>query len=83
MKHHISIDTDGQVANTKNVHITVSEQLLIDESYPTRNVAGEVALKRHRIQYADSTGNQKDYIVREIFPDETVGMITCILGDYE
>jgi hypothetical protein len=67
--------------NTKNAHIAISEKFLSDASYPYRNLSGEVSLKNHRIAVADSTGLVKNYVIREIFPDETIGLIVCILGD--
>ena len=82
-KHHINIDTDGNVVNTKNAHISISEQLLVDALYPVRAGGDEVTLIDHRVSYADSTGTVKEYIIKETFPDETVGMITCILNDFE
>lgn len=81
-KHHIGIDTDGNLVNTKNAHVSFAEKLLTDAAYPVRNASGEVNLKGHKISYIDSTGNSKNYVIREWFPDETVGMITCILGDF-
>lgn len=81
-KHHIGIDTDGNLVNTKNAHVSFAEKLLTDANYPVRDASGEVNLKGHKIAYKDSTGNSKNYIIREWFPDETVGMITCILGDF-
>ena len=81
-KHHIGIDTDGNLVNTKNAHVSFSEKFLTDVSYPVRDVSGEVNLKGHKVTYSDSTGNPRTYVIREWFPDETVGMITCILGDY-
>jgi len=82
-KHHITIDTDGVAINSKNTHISVSEQLLVDEGYPVRDGSQEVAMLRHRVKYTDSTGVEKEYAIQEMFPDETVGMITFILGDFE
>jgi len=82
-KHHIGIDTEGNLVNTKNAHCSISEQLLTDVAYPVRGGDGEVNLEGHIIKYADSTGNIKDYVIREFFQDETIGMIVCILGDYE
>lgn len=82
-KHHISIDTDGNVVNTKNAHISISEQLLVDALYPVRTGGDEVTLIDHHVSYADSTGTVKEYVIKETFPDETVGMITCILNDFE
>ena len=81
-KHHIGLDTEGNPINTKNVHVSVSEQLLVDEGYPVR-VDGEVSMLNHKISYKDSTGILKFYTIRETFPDETIGVITCILDDFE
>ena len=82
-KHHLGIDTDGNQVNTKNAHISFSEDAFIDSGYPIRNLNGEVSLKNHIVTAKDSTGNNKKYIIREWFPDETIGLIVCILGDYE
>lgn len=81
-KHHMSIGTDGNMINSKNAHISVSEELLTAQNYPVRDIKGEVNLKNHKIKVKDSTGIIKDYIIREWFPDETIGLITCILGDH-
>ncbi len=82
-KHNIGVDTEGNLINTKNAHISVAEKLLTDKGYPTRNSDGEVALKGHRIDYVDSTGGSKKYVIQQSFPDETVGIIVCILEDFE
>ena len=82
-KHNIGVDTEGNLINTKNAHISVSEKLLTDAGYPVRNTSGEVDLKGHRIDYIDSTGASKKYVIQQSFPDETVGMIVCILEDFE
>ena len=82
-KHNIGIDTEGNLVNTKNAHISIAEKLLIDAGYPVRDANGEVSLKGHRIDYVDSTGISKKYKIKESFPDETIGMIVCILEDFE
>lgn len=82
IKHHNSIGTDGLPINSKNVHVSIIESDLITLNYTVRNVAGEVSLRNHRASFADSNGNAKNYIIKETFPDETIGLITCILGDY-
>jgi hypothetical protein len=81
-KHHIAIDPDGNLVNGKNAHVSFSEQLLTDVSYPVR-VNNEVELLGHIVKWADSTGQIKQYVINEWYQDETVGMIVCILGDYE
>jgi len=80
-KHHINIDTEGNPVNTKNVHISVAEQLLVDAAYPIRDANDEVDMLQHRVNWVDSAGNSRKYIIQEIFPDETVGILTFILAD--
>lgn len=83
-KHHIGFDPDsGNLVNVKNVHISFSEKQLTDDSYPVRNANNEVDIIGHKVTTADSTGNDRDYVIRETFPDETIGVIVCILGDFE
>jgi hypothetical protein len=82
-KHHLTISTEGTPVNGKNAHISVSESKLIDAGYPVRNGNGEVDLKRHRVSWKDSTGNVRNYVINQWFPDETIGLIVCILGDYK
>jgi len=81
-KHHLGIDTEGNQVNSKNAHIGISEQVLIDAGYPVRNAGGEVSLKDHKIIVKDSTTFDKNYVVDQWFPDETIGLIVCILSDY-
>jgi hypothetical protein len=81
-KHHTGFDAEGFPVNSKIASVAISEQLLVDLNYPLR-INGEVNLKNHRISAKDSTGILQHYTIREFFPDETVGLIVCILGDYE
>ncbi len=83
-KHYIGINEEGIAVNTKNAHISVSESLLTDAGYPVRNItSGEVVLKNHKVSVKDSTGVVKNYVIEEWFPDETIGLIVCILGELE
>jgi hypothetical protein len=82
-KHWINFETDGNPANSKNAHITLDEELLKSENYPVRNSSQEVSLYRHKVTTKDSTGVNKNYSIIEWLPDETLGLIVCILGDYE
>lgn len=82
-KHWINFDTDGNATNTKNAHITIDESKLTDSSYPVRNANKEVSLRNHRVTAKDSSGLEKSYVIIEVFPDETLGLIACILGDFE
>lgn len=78
-KHNINFDTEGNKINSLNAHASFSEKFLIDADYPVRNSEGEVDLKRHRLSAKDSTGIVKHYIINESWPDETLGLIVCIL----
>ncbi len=82
-KHHLSFDLDGNPLSSKNAHVCVSEQDLLDAGYPVRNARQEVDLHKHKVSVPDSSGVVKNYVVRENFPDETLGLITLILGDWE
>lgn len=81
-KHWINFDTDGNAINAKNAHICVDQTVLESASYPYLK-DGEAHLMNHRVTAKDSSGNDKKYVVNEHFADETLGLIVCILGDYE
>ena len=79
-KHHLNFDTDGTQINAKNAHICLDEDKLTSAGYPVR-VNDEVNLLNHKIIVKDSSGIAKNYIIKENFPDETLGLIVCVLGD--
>ena len=81
-KHWINFDTDGNAINAKNAHICIDQSVLATENYPYLK-DGEVHLHKHRVTTQDSSGENKQYVVNEHFPDETLGLIVCILGDYD
>lgn len=83
-KHHTSWDPEsGEVIDGKRAHISVSEEVLEDSGYPVRNSNQEISMVGHLVEVADSTDVVKKYIVRQTFPDETLGLIVMILGDFE
>ena len=82
-KHHLSFNTDGSPVSSKNAHACVSETELTALGYPVRNPNGEIDFRQHKISFIDSSGVKKHYAVRETFPDETLGLITLILGDWQ
>jgi hypothetical protein len=83
VKHHISFDSDGNQVNTKTVRATIDEDVLKNLNYPFRNAKNEIRLISHKLSFADSSGEVKNYIVRENFPDENLGLISLLLGDYK
>lgn len=82
-----SFDSDGNQVNTKNVHCTIDEDVLVSQGYPVRTAKKqgilEVDLLLHKVKFKDSSGVVKNYQVRENIPDENLGLITLWLGDYK
>ena len=83
VKVYQSFDSDGNQVNTKNVHVTIDEDVLVNLGYTPRNAKGEISLVAHKVSFKDSSGIVRNYIVRENFPDENLGLIILILGDYK
>lgn len=82
-KHWINFDTDGNPANSKNAHVCLDEETLLNLGYPVRNSNEEIDLFKHKVSTKDSSGVVKNYVINEWYPDETLGLIVCILGDFE
>lgn len=86
-KIHLGVDTDGNLVNSQKVNLGFSEKQILDAGKTIRNIAtnnlvGEVNLNGYKFIIKDSTGLNKNYIVRSFFPDETIGYISCILENY-
>lgn len=82
--HWMRLDnSDGVDVDTKNAHIAVSEKLLTDEGYTTRNASGEIAMLGHVVKWKDARGVEGVYTVRQTYPSNTVGIIVIILEDHE
>ena len=79
--HHLRIDYDGAAVAGRNVHISVAEAALVAEDFPTRNAAGEIKLRNCTVKWTDATGTEKTYTIDNAHPDNTVGLIVCILKD--
>lgn len=82
-KHNLNVDTEGNVVSSKKAFMSFSEKVLVATGYVVRNSKQEVDLVNHLLSVKDSSGILKNYIISQIFPDETIGLITCILEDYE
>lgn len=81
-KHHLGMDETGTPVNTKNAHLSFHESQITDQGGSIRNAAGEVAIVGWTAAVKDSTGTSKEYVIRQTMPNETTGLIVCILGDY-
>ena len=81
--HSLGFDAQKQkFANTPNGHINFTEQQLVDGSYTYKNSQGDVDLSNHKVSVHDSEGVLRTYDIEQWFPDKTVGLIMCILGEY-
>ncbi|AGF91174.1 structural protein [Cellulophaga phage phi47:1] len=82
-KHWVNFNAEGGSINSKNAHFTFDEDILTEAGYPVRNLDNEVHLFGHVVSTEDSSGIVKHYVITDWYPDETLGIISCILGDYE
>lgn len=82
-RHHTGYDTDGVRISSSNAHVAVSEIEMTSKGIVVRNAKGNVDLLRRRVRVPDSSGQQREYIVDEQFPDESIGIVVLALTDYE
>lgn len=82
-KHHLRFGSDGMPMSAKNAHACIDEDTLITLNYPYRNAKQEVHLKNHLVDIKDTSGVLKHYVVSDHYPDETLGLIVLILGDWQ
>lgn len=83
VKHHMGYDSEGNLIRTKNASAVFSEKAMLDVGYSIRGTNGEVNMDKHKVQIKDSTGNFYKYSVKSWLPDETLGLIVCILNAHE
>lgn len=82
--HHLAIDQmSGEVVSSKTASVSFAEAIATAAGYTVRDAKGEVSLKGHRVETKDSTDIVKKYVINKVIPDEKLGLIVCILGDYE
>lgn len=79
--HHLRIDFDGAAVAGRNVSISVAEAALVAEDFPTRNAGGDIKLRNCTVKWTDATGTEKSYVIKDAHPDDTLGLIVCILTD--
>jgi hypothetical protein len=83
-KIRLAVDPDtGKAINSMTASISVCESILTAQNYPVRNERREVDLQNHIVTVKDSTGLECKYMVAQNIPDETVGIIVCMLSNYE
>jgi hypothetical protein len=81
VKHAISFDSDGNQVNTKISRVTVDEDVLVEKGITVRNAKGSIDLDDYKIKFKDSSGILRGYNVREVLPDQNLGLIMLILED--
>jgi hypothetical protein len=79
-KHNLGFDTEGLPVSEINANVSVSEETFIKAGYPVRDGDNRVSLLNHRVTVKDSSGADNDFVVREQFPDETIGLIVLVLN---
>lgn len=79
----VPIETDGQDALATLAHVAINESALRDANadYPIRDSNGLVALNNHLVTYADANDTLRNYAIKQVYPDDTVGMIMCHCAD--
>lgn len=82
-RHWMGFDPDGVAVHTAIASLSVSEQQFIDGGFTVRDANDEVDLKGHLIDAPDSNGVIKNYVLREVFPDENLGLLILILAEYK
>ena len=80
-KHWLQFDSDGSLINAKNVHLNLIEKDIQELGFETRGKNGNVNLLDYYVIVQDSTNNYKKYQVKEVYPNESLGMIIFILGN--
>lgn len=75
-------EPEGTKAVNLQAHVSFSEKFLTDMNYPLRNADGKVHMEGHLVTATDSTGTAETYVIRTWEPDETLGLIICMLGEF-
>jgi hypothetical protein len=82
-KHHLKVSPNtGLAVNSENIHISFSEKTLNDLGIVTRDSNNKVSILNYFVKITDAGKMQGDYKIIENWPDETLGLIICILGSH-
>lgn len=77
------LDTEGNLVNTKQANVAVTNESLIAAGYTFRDSNGEVSFRKHKINVANVSGVTLNYIAKTWHPDETTGLILIFLDLYQ
>lgn len=80
----LDFETEGGDLSVNKNHITFPESKLIAANYPYRDqVTNNINLSGHCVEWTNTSGILKKYSIEKVSPDQTVGMITCFLANFE
>ncbi len=79
----VNYDNDGNTVNAQKNSIRIAESTLKNLGYPVRNPNGQVKLRTHKVSYMDNNGDEKNYLIEEVYPNANTGLIVCMLGNSE
>lgn len=85
-KTWLNYDNDrATMVDMKLGHFDFAESVLTEAAptYSIRNSDGEVHMFNHRVTLPDARGTQITYLIKEWYPDETLGLIVCMLADLD
>lgn len=77
--HKETMVAEGEENVVQVATIAVSEEVLKDQSYPTRDSNDLIHFQHHLVDVSDSTGDTKNYIIDNWYPDENFGLIVLVL----
>ena len=83
IKHSLGFDLNtGNMQNAATRRVSLSETVLTNEGYPTRNpVTKNIQMEKHKVTYTDISGVTGTYIITLCTPGETVGELLITLGE--
>lgn len=78
----LSRSEDGNPIASRNATVVVSERSLNELSYPVRDSNKRISMSGDKIIFAVEDGEEKEYTVTQVVPDESLGLITLFLDFY-
>lgn len=79
--HTMRFDNEGNAVISKSFHVNIPENSFKQANYPYKNNKGRIDLRDHKIQLSDEVGNITYWVINEVLPNATTGLIPCILGE--
>lgn len=79
---HLALDTDGNVIASKKAHCHIIEADLVEKGLSIRGANGHIDARNLKITFTDANGTAATRLVKTAIPDETIGLVGLILGEY-